>query len=316
MEQEYNTEPEITTGGHGAEIAAVFLAAILCASVAYFFGLNHDSQIKKEASLSVVQTTKQAEVVDPFATVDISATAAYVFDVKRQKVIFSKNPNLILPLASITKIMTAAVATDLLPQNATISIDKKALSKDGDSGLLVNEKWSFKNLLDYTLAVSSNDGAAAVAQAASPNFVEKMNEKAKSLNLSSMTFFNETGLDESISQSGGYGSASDLSKFFEYTLKTHPEIFSATAYSRFNVASLDKVNHVAVNTDSDVDKIPGIMASKTGFTDLAGGNLAVIYDAGINYPVIAIVLGSTYDGRFADMAALIGAANATLSLQK
>ncbi len=57
------------------------------------------------------------------------------------------------------------------------------------------------------------------------------------------------------------------------------------------------------------------MASKTGFSDLAGGNLAVVYDAGINHPIVAVILGSTYTDRFIDMVELIKATNIYLSSQ-
>ena len=50
-----------------------------------------------------------------------------------------------------------------------------------------------------------------------------------------------------------------------------------------------------------------MIGSKTGFTDLAGGNLVIVVDIGIDHPVIIAVLGSTYDGRFVDVEALIGA---------
>ena len=62
--------------------------------------------------------------------------------------------------------------------------------------------------------------------------------------------------------------------------------------------------HVAVNTDLDIGKIPGLLASKTGFTALAGGNLVVAFDASIGRPIIVVVLGSTEDGRFTDVAQL------------
>ena len=53
--------------------------------------------------------------------------------------------------------------------------------------------------------------------------------------------------------------------------------------------------------------MPGLLRSKTGFTDLAGGNLAVIFDAGMNHPVAIVVLGSTQSGRFTDVKTLMAA---------
>jgi D-alanyl-D-alanine carboxypeptidase (penicillin-binding protein 5/6) len=212
--------------------------------------------------------------------------------------------------------MTADVASELLAPTAVVSIGPADLAQDGDNGLLLNERWTFQKLLNFTLAVSSNDGASAIASAASPNFVTKMNEKAKSLGLSSMQFYNPTGLDQSLTQSGAYSSVADVAKLFSYTLKTHPKIFEATRSARFTTTSLDNINHTAVNTDEEINNIPGIIGSKTGYTDLAGGNLAIVYDVGVNYPIVVVVLGSTYDGRFDDITALIQATNQSLSLQK
>ena len=317
MEPEYNREGDMPTDGHGAEIAAVIFASTICAIVAYVFGFGHNVQFEKPINgLSVANSKTIIQKLDPFITVSIQAKAAYVWDVRNQKVLFAKNADDILPLASITKIMTADVASELLAPTSTISINQDALLQDGDNGLLLNERWTFRNLLDFTLAVSSNDGAFAIASAASPDFVGKMNEKAQALGLTSMHFYNPTGLDESLSQSGAYSSATDLAKLFVYTLQNHPEIFNATRYARFTTSSIDGFNHTAINTDEEINNIPGIIGSKTGYTDLAGGNLAVVYDASINYPIVVVVLGSTYDGRFSDVTTLIQASNQVLSLQK
>lgn len=338
MEPEYNTEPEyvpeILTDGHGAQIAAIFFAVIICATLAYVFGFGQQIQqnkktstltvvdksaINKTPNIKIVSSTITPTIIkknDPFENISIQARAAYVWDVKNQKTLYEKNANNVLPLASIAKIMTANVANELLSSTSTVSINQADLAQDGDSGLYLDELWNFNKLLDFTLAVSSNDGASAIASAASPNFVEKMNEKARTLGLSSMRFYNSTGLDESPIQSGAYGSASDVAKLFAYTQQNHPEIFSATRKGRFTTSSLSNFNHMAVNTDAEINNIPGIIGSKTGFSDLAGGNLAIIYDASVNYQIIIVILGSTYDGRFSDVMTLVGASNKALSLQK
>jgi len=59
--------------------------------------------------------------------------------------------------------------------------------------------------------------------------------------------------------------------------------------------------------------IPGIIMGKTGYTDLAGGNLAVVFDAGVGHPVVAVVMGSTQDGRFSDMKQLVSASIAAVN---
>ncbi len=61
----------------------------------------------------------------------------------------------------------------------------------------------------------------------------------------------------------------------------------------------------AFNTNEALGEIPGLLMGKTGFTDLAGGNLAVVFEAGPARPIVVVVLGSTREGRFADMRILV-----------
>ena len=93
---------------------------------------------------------------------------------------------------------------------------------------------------------------------------------------------------------------------FEYTLKNYPEILEATRYKNIKFSSAEN-KYSAENTNTIVDKIPNLIASKTGYTDLAGGNLVVAFDAGLNQPIIISVLGSTEEGRFSDMLQLVEA---------
>ena len=65
--------------------------------------------------------------------------------------------------------------------------------------------------------------------------------------------------------------------------------------------------HNVENTNTSAAAIPGLIGSKTGFTDLAGGNLAVVFDVGLSRPVIAVVLGSTKETRFTDIEQLVNA---------
>jgi len=62
------------------------------------------------------------------------------------------------------------------------------------------------------------------------------------------------------------------------------------------------------NTNRVIEDLPGFIAGKTGFSDLAGSNLAVVVDNGFNRPFVIVVLGSTIDGRFNDIKNLFNAA--------
>ena len=264
-----------------------------------------------------------------FPPVTLGAKAVYVYDIRTKTVLFVKNENTRLPLASLTKVMSALVAEDASPLYGTVTISREALLAEGDSGLIEDEKWSLSNLLDFSLMTSSNDGMRAVALAFGAlaradattdeiidGFVGEMNNKASALGLKNTYFWNETGLDlptglgqagESEIKGGAYGTAKDMSTLMEYILMHHPELFAATRETTSTLQSMDEHAHVARNTNIIADEIPGLLASKTGFTNTAGGNLVVVFDPELGRPIIISILGSTEKGRFEDVRILIGA---------
>ncbi|MEN9622098.1 MAG: hypothetical protein RLZZ67_532 [Candidatus Parcubacteria bacterium] len=261
-------------------------------------------------------------IMEPhFLAVTIEARSAYVYDVLADKVLYEKDAELQWPLASLTKLMSALVASELVPNYMLVKITKDDLREEGDTGLHPDEEWNINKLIDYSLVVSSNDGMKAIASVAgsfagssattTPEqaFIKKMNEKAHSLGLKETYFLNQSGLDESNTLSGGYGSAKDVALLVDYILKKNPHLLEATSFKETNVSS-SNASHDAVNTNKAILSIPNIIASKTGFTNLSGGNVVVALNAGINHPIIISVLGSSYDGRFTDLTDL---AEATLT---
>lgn len=292
------------------------LNALLVALIVFMFfaiyAILHNP-VKKDVVAYDQQKSSTA-----FDGINLDAKAVYVFDVSKNEVIYKKNEFVQLPLASLTKLMMALTATEMLPKNSKITIKKEFLQEEGDVGLLVDETWKLKDLLDFSLVVSSNDGARSIASVAGAmdlntdnydlgrqDFIRKMNENAKELGLKQTYFTNENGLDNG-EVAGGYGSAIDVSTLMQYILKNHPDILEATKYQKLDISSIN-TTHVAVNTNIDANQIPGLIASKTGYTNLAGGNLTVAFDSSVGRPIIVVVLGSTTDGRFEDVAKLVKA---------
>jgi D-alanyl-D-alanine carboxypeptidase len=126
-------------------------------------------------------------------------------------------------------------------------------------------------------------------------------------------FLNGTGLDESATMAGAYGSAEDIARLLAYGIRSNSDVFAATARDTMVITSESGTQHRAVNTNEALNAIPALIAGKTGYTDLAGGNLAIAFDAGLERPMIIVVLGSTQDGRFEDMKTLVDAARAYVS---
>ncbi len=307
-------QSDFTLPTNNKKLLNLTLLLILLLSIIGLVSLYTSRAIRVPDKDSIVQ-----EMINPFLGISLEGQSVIVYDIKNEKVIYSKNPDTVLPLASITKILTAVTAVELLPSNTVVTINREFLSEEGDSGLLNEERWELSDLINFSLMVSSNDGTAAIASAAGAflrtdtdpsslsreDFIIKMNEKAKSIGMSSSHFNNETGLDITKEKSGGYGTATDLVRLFAYALRTSPQILSATRQDNLSFTSLNNITHSAENTDTAINSIPGVLASKTGYTESAGGNLAVVFDAGIGRPIAAVVLGSSYDGRFTDIKTLV-----------
>jgi serine-type D-Ala-D-Ala carboxypeptidase (penicillin-binding protein 5/6) len=250
----------------------------------------------------------------PFENISIRAKAAYVWDINNQKPLYKKDEAQQLPLASLTKLMTALVANEVLEDSQNVRIGDLSIRQDGDSGLVEGEVFDRLTLSDLVLMSSSNDGAFALAAAAGniliPNsgansFVNAMNIRAEEIGLKETYFKNPTGLDISQTEGGAYGSARDMAFLMEYIVLNQPDILEFTKEDQARVYSQTGEFHDAENTNYYVDEIPGLIGSKTGYTDLAGGNLVIAFNAGLNRPIAAVVLGSTQQERFTDMLKLV-----------
>lgn len=286
-------------------ILTVFFVAVFFSSV---YILQSGRTAGKVAEVPSPLATK-VRPPNPFMDVTLKAQAAYVLDVRTGKVLFAQNEESQLPLASLTKVMTAVVASGM-PEDMVVVFTS-------------GQKWGLKELLDYTLMVSSNGGASAIAGAGgalfseksdetgmgnTDTFIKKMNDEARVLHLAQTFYVNPNGLDVDDTLSGAYGSAKDMALLFAHVLKDKPALMEATTYGSLRFNSLDGASHSAENTNIIARTIPGLLASKTGYTDLAGGNLVIAFDAGPAHPVIVAILGSSQEGRFIDVQKLVDAA--------
>lgn len=291
------------------EIVVVLLILVL------FFWFVPTREITKN-NPEPAETTKSV-----FSVSDLEAKSVYVLDVKTGNVLFEKESELQWPLASLTKLMVALAAREIVPDYILVRITSDDIREEGDTGLLIDEEWNLQKLLDYSLVVSSNDGISAIASVAgsqiagatstselSPNelFINYMNSMAREIGLTETYFLNHSGLDLSSTLSGGYGSARDIAILVDHILKKSPHVLEATTFSEINIDSKNR-EHNAINTNKSLESIPNVLASKTGYTKLSGGNVVLAFNVGLDRPVIISVLGSSYDGRFEDLSKLVDA---------
>ncbi len=270
---------------------------------------------QKEVPVAIVEAPAALPVVasDAFTQVALEGKAAIVYDLATGETLYEKNSRSQLPLASLTKLLTVYAASEALSDASIVTITDTALLSEGESGFMAGEEFAFSELAKLALVSSSNDATAAIAETAAlaraTSGKSMLASAASALGLAQTYALNGTGLDESTSVSGGYGSAKDIAVLSGELLTTAPEIARATVASSYSVRSEAGILHTLPNTNPGIYRVPGALLSKTGFTDLAGGNLVVVYDAGIGHPIAVVVLGSSREGRFADVNALIARTN-------
>ena len=225
------------------------------------------------------------------------------------KTLFEKEKNEKLPIASLTKLMTALVVLNNYDSSATIEISKDAALQDDEYGqgyLKIGEKFSAKDLLYILLMESSNGAAVAFADFLGElQFVSLMNKTAADLNLENTFFVNPSGLDpDNLSDITNYSTSEDLAKLGNYLLAAQPLVWEIAKNSEFNLYLPDGVFFKQLkNTNELLKEFPQV-GGKTGWTPEAQGCLLLIYKApNEDGYLINVVLGS--QDRFEDMKKLI-----------
>ena len=236
----------------------------------------------------------------------LSARSAVVYDVVGEQMLFTKNADVVLPLASLTKLIATLTVLINTSEDMPVTIFPTSLTPEGDWGFWQGESWPVSALVRFALAASSNDAAAALAKSLGADYVARINSEAQRLGLSKTSITNPTGLDESETTAGGYGSARDMAMLAATFMRQYPTYFEATSAPYVTISHGARVL-IATSTAGPLLDIPGLIGAKTGYTDLAGGNLVAAFDIELGRPIVIAVLGSTRDGRFADVKTLIEA---------
>ncbi len=290
-------------------IAAVLAVALVGAAFAVGAVIMLSS--KKPAPAAVAAAVVLFPSAPSISPDSLLARAAIIYDPTDGRVLFAKDADESLPLASLTKLMTAEVVLGNVSPDTMVTITKEDLAPGGDwdGGLKLGDKVSVGSLLKIGLIASSNDAITAAASAVGEGYVAKMNTEAASMGLSKTRFFNPTGLDIDANTAGAYGSVFDVARLAANFYAHYPQYFELTRNQSVSVER-DGEQQLGTATAAPLLTTPGFIAAKTGYTDLAGGNLVALFDVEVGHPLVAVVLGSTRDGRFDDMLALIKAARA------
>ena len=234
---------------------------------------------------------------------EISAKSALIYDLTTKQMLFAKNPKEKLPMASLTKIMTAVIALENPKKDDDYLVTKPDLVGEDSMGLDVGEKVSLSDLL-YGLMLHSGNDAAETLASNFPNgrnaFIKAMNEKVNSLGLTDTNFTNPTGLEGDGKQ---FTTAYDLLVISNYALTKFPLFDQVVSTFDYNIPYSS--NHKAFYLENETNLLtsyPGVKGVKDGYTPEAGLCLVTYLDYD-GHKIIGVVLGS--DDRRGEMIELL-----------
>lgn len=225
--------------------------------------------------------------------IEISAKSAIVYDTTIDKVLYKKNAKEKLPMASITKIMTAIIALENKKNDDKYLVVGNDLVGEDSMGLTEGEILSLKELLYGLMLPSGNDAAETLAtnfKGGRNAFIKAMNNKAKSLGLKDTNFTNPTGLEGDGNQ---YTTSYDLIIITEYALTKFSLFRQVVSTIDYTIPKTD--THKAFYFENETNLLtsyPGVKGVKTGYTPEAGLCLVTYLDYQ-GHKIIGIILGSS-----------------------
>lgn len=242
--------------------------------------INISTQLEND---EIIETSS-----NDISSLKLNSRSCVVLDRLSQKILYGKNENNKVKMASTTKIMTATVIIENCDLSKTIEVSKKAAGTGGSRlGLKTGDKITIKDLLYGLLLCSGNDAAVALAEAASgsiQNFSKLMNNKANSLGLTNTHFESPHGLDSD----GHYTTAYELAVLTNYALKN--QIFCQIVGTKNYTVTINGYPKNLNNTNELLGYLDGVYGVKTGFTNGANRCLVSACKRG-NMDIICVVLG-------------------------
>ncbi len=216
-------------------------------------------------------------------TVKITAPSYVVIDLDRNAIILEKDSERLLPVASVTKLVTAVLVKKLFDQDASITMTRRALNTYGNEAWLrEGEKMKVYELLYPLLMVSSNDASEVLAQSYSKGrqqFIKEMNNWTNSIGAYRTYFADPSGLS-----SKNVSSAKDLSIIVKWILVHEPELLDIT---------LLKLKTIRVHTWTNPThflNLTSYAGGKNGYTPEANRTSVALFKLGKAQKLYGVIL--------------------------
>jgi D-alanyl-D-alanine carboxypeptidase len=217
---------------------------------------------------------------------NIIAKAYVIYDINSKKIVRSQNASTPLPIASMTKVITVGTLLATAKQN----------------NVQIRDETKYR--IQKALVQSSNEDADSLGYIYSYSFGRELlpdaNSLMSNLGINNITLTNLTGLDNYDGTASNIATPEAMAKAFAFMYENYRDVFE---YTKFD--EVESYGDTIVNTNQGTASTFGILASKTGFTYAAGGNLGVIVSPEPGKTYVIVVMHSTKEGRFSDMQKLV-----------
>ena len=222
-------------------------------------------------------------------SLNLNSRSCVVIDRKSKYILYGKNENNKVKMASTTKIMTAIIVIENGNLDKTVEISKKSANTGGSRlGLKSGDKITINHLLYGLMLCSGNDAAVALAEAVAgsvSDFAVLMNKKAIDLGLNTTHFETPHGLDSE----NHYTTAYELALLTDYALQN--ETFLKIVGTKYYTVNINGYPKNLTNTNELLGNLNGVYGVKTGFTN--GANRCLVTSCKRNdMDIICVVLGA------------------------
>jgi D-alanyl-D-alanine carboxypeptidase len=280
---------------------------ILC-SVFIFIAISYKlEEVKKQPKTITAETNNDSETIEmspvfyntennnttepnSSTTIKISPTSAksyLVGNVKTGEIYLIKNPNTVLPVASMSKLITAIESIDQFSMSGTTTVIKSELTPPDLLTFETGEKFSIEEALYPLLVNSSNVIAETLASTTDRiKFMDLMSSYAWEIGMPSTYFADPSGISPQ-----NISSAKDFFTLAKYLYKFRPDILNITKTSKYILATTTEHGYHEINSTHPFVNDPNFLGGKTGRTPQAGDTMLTILNIK-DSPIAFVVLGS------------------------
>jgi D-alanyl-D-alanine endopeptidase (penicillin-binding protein 7) len=272
--------------------------------------LSLSDVLSQETTPEPIKTAIEVSKPEKIKDIEISlpVTSAIAVDKKSGEILFEQEPDRTVPIASISKLMTALTFLDFnLDWNQEYQIKSSDFLGGGHQYVAVGDILNNRSLFSLSLVASANTATQALVSAtgkSNEEFVELMNKKALAMDLKNTSFRDPVGFSQY-----NISTAREIAKIIEEAIERNEvrEVITLSKYECLTGAGQKRFGYSTNKLFNwEMPENIGILGGKTGYTELAGNCFAGSFYINNEHDIITVVMGASSENeRFRESLALV-----------